>query len=343
MRLFEVSRVVLCAVVLFAALYVADSPFVASMEPIGELVFVEMVMITVDCQSASVLTMLNIHSENDTLIRFPSPVDLNDTNLEDAVIVGVMSSADSSLLTYQFEGISETQAETNAAAITPSIMSAVDVSFEHESTDTVGAEVHVNYTGPGQSDMPSFVSSMVSECVGAEVDGFSDAILSLATQTTASALMLSAYKESGGFNWSIGIGAMCSSMIPTGSGPHTINVLTLLGVSSLTPSPLSFSTALGFYQSIVLLTISDTALSFDSCEPDETTDPSQRGWMHMFPTTGLATFYFGNDPSPVAPLTFTFGGIVIPEFTPLATMITLALIAACTITFKRRMLRKNRG
>lgn len=336
MRLREAPRVVLCAVVLAAAFLVVDSPSVAATP---EPMFQDLVMIYVDCNNASVMTMVSVGSDNDTLIHFPSSVDLKDIHLENAVAVSVMSSSDSSILMYSFENISETEAETNADAVTPSISSAVGVSFAHSTTETVNTEVHVNYTGPGQSDMASFVNSMLSECVYPDVNGLADAIPSLATQTTTSALTLSASRESPSYDWLIGIGAMSLSTIPTGSNSHTIDVLALLGVSSLAPSPYSYNATQDYYLSIVWLYFeSDTSIGFVSCEPPEKEDPydlSERGWTHMF----FYAFYFGNDPSPVEALTFTFSGTVIPEFTSPTIIITLILTAACIIAFKKRMLK----
>jgi len=341
MKLRRVCRVVLSAVVFVAVLFVANSPLVAA-KP--DPMFSEMLIITVDCSNASVTTMLSVGSDNYTLVRFPSGVDLNDTHLLNAVMVEVIVSPLKSWLDYMFEGITEVEARSNADAVTPSISTAFGVSFTHNSTGTVGTQKQVNYTGPGRSGMTSFVNSMVSECVGADVNGFSDAIPSLAAQTTVPILMLSAIKESGGYDWTAEITLTSSSTIPTGSGPHAIDVLSLLGVSSLAPSPYSFNTTLGYYQSIVWLTINKAdGVTFVSCVPSEATLPGERGWVHMFPTYTWASFYFGDDSSPVTALSFTFGGSVIPEFTPLTLTITLILTAACIIAFRKRRLRKNRS
>lgn len=339
MRLSEASRIVLCALVVVAALLVVDSPLVAAMP---EPICTEAIMITVNCSDSSVMTMLVVSSDNDTLINFPDPVDLNDPHLSNGMIVASSSPA-VSMLAYVFQGINETQARENADAITPSMETAFGVSFTWDSTETIDTAVYVNYTGPGQSDMISFANSMVSECVHPDVKGFSYAIQSLATRTTTSSLTLTAMKA--GVDWLIGIGAMSNSNIPTGSGSHTIDVFDLLGVYALAPSPYSFNATEDYYQSIVWLTINpDTPISFVDCRPPEKEHPedlSERGWTHMFPMFEMAMFYFGNESTSPESLTFTFSGTVVPEFTPPTIVITLILTAACMIAFKKRIQRKN--
>ncbi len=343
MRLRQVSRVMLSAVVFAAALFIVDPPLVVAE---SDSMFMEMVMIYVDCNNASVFTIVSVGSDNYTMTHFPSPTNLNDTHLENATTVAVLSSSDSSTLTYEFEDITETEAETNAAAVTPSLSTAFDISFTYNSTATVDTEVHVNYTGPGKPDMESYVNSMVSDCVDPSVDGFSDAITSLAAQAVTPYLGVTATKESGGFNWTMyGIALMSNSTIPTGSDSHTVDILDLLGVSSLTPSSYSLNTTLGYYQSTIWLNFdSDTSIDFVSCEPPLKEDPynlTERGWAYMLDTVKWANFYFGNDSSPVETLTFTFSGTIIPEFTTPTLIITIIVTAVCIIAFKKRILRKN--
>lgn len=341
MRSRGVFGIALFTIVFVAFLFVADPTLVAGNSNPSVQVS-ESLTIMVFCDNASVSIVLGVSSDNYTLIHFPSSVDMNDSHLENAVEVWVISNPLLSILSYGFEGISEGEARTNADWVTSSISTAFGVSFTHDSTRTIGTEVHVNYTGPGQSNMANFANSMVSACVDADVDGFSDAVPSLVAQTATSSLQLGADKESGDFEWTTTITLVFSSSIPTGTGSHIINVLDLLGVSSLAPSAYSFEG--GVCESTVILIIySTTSSNFVSCEPPETTDPSQRGWMHMQygPTQLMAFFYFGDDPSSVAPLAFTFSGTVVPEFTPLTLMIILILTATCIIAFRRRTLQKK--
>ncbi|MEM2912412.1 MAG: hypothetical protein QW146_07905 [Candidatus Bathyarchaeia archaeon] len=50
----------------------------------------------------------------------------------------------------------------------------------------------------------------------------------------------------------------------------------------------------------------------------------------------MAYFSFGGDSSPVAPLTFTFSGVVVSEFTTLAPIVLLMLVTAAVFIVKRR-------
>ena len=332
MRLCQVTKIVVCVIAIMLVSRVAGSNSVLVET---DSVLMEMLMIFVDCNNASAETMITVISDNDTLTSFPSSVDLGAPHLDNATTVSAMSSPSLSILMYGFENISEGDAETNADIVTPSISSAFGVSFTHESTWTNDTTVYVNYTGPGQSDMTGFVNSMLSECIHEDVHGFTDAIPNLATKTPESSFGLTATKEVGN-DWLLGVIAMSNSTIPTGSNSHTIDVLELLDVSSLAPSPLSFNASEDYYTSLVWLTFDcDPSVTFISCVPPELAgDLSERGWVDMLFAYG---FFFGNESSPVETLTLTFGGTVIPEFTPVSSVIAALSIAACLIAFKWRI------
>lgn len=334
MRLHQVTKIVVCVIAIMLVSRVAGSNSVLVE---SDSVLMEMLMIFVDCSNASAETMITVISDNDTLTSFPSSVDLGDPHLVNATTVSAMSSTSLSILMYGFENISEVEAETDAEVVTPWISSAFGVSFTHESTWTNDTTVYVNYTGPGQSDMVGFVNSMLSECIHEDVEGFSDAIPSLATKTPESSFGLTATKEIGS-DWLLGVIAMSNSTIPTGSNSHTIDVLDLLDVSSLAPSPLSFNASEDYYTSLVWLTFDcDPSVTFISCVPPEKQnliDLSERGWADMWFAYG---FFFGNESSPVETLTLTFGGTVIPEFTPITSVIAALSIAAILIAFKWRI------
>lgn len=338
MYLHQVSRIVLCVMVAaVASSMVIAHPVAADPDPF----FTEMVMIHADCSNASVTTLLSVSSDNPLLVHFPYLVwKYGEEYLENATLVSVMTSANRSVLTYEFENISEAEAEMNADAVTVWIDSYFGVSFTYESTWSNNSIVHVSYAGDGQSCMPCFVNAILSDCVDESVDGFSDAIPSLAAKTTTSYFGFSAVKENEG-NWTIGVAAVCNSTILPGSNSHTIDVLALLGVSSLAPSLYSYNVTADYYESIVWLNLEcDPPVTFVSCDPPEKqnfTDPSERGWFDMWSFYG---FSFGNDSSPVETLTFTFSGTVIPEFEPSTIIITIMSITASLITFKWQMKRR---
>lgn len=339
MYLHEVTRIVLCVMaVAVASLMVIAHPAAADPDPI----FTEMIMISLDCNNASVATLLSVNSDNSSLIHFPYPVwEYSEENLENATMVSVMTSANRSTLTYKFENISEANAEMNADNVATLIDSYFGVSFTHESTWTNNSIVYVSYTGQGQSCTPCFVSAILSDCVNENVDGFSDAIPTLAARAT-SYFGLSAVRKKGG-NWTIGVAAACNSTIPTGSNSHTIDVLALLGVSSLAPSSYSYNIAQDYYESIVWLNFEcSPPVTFVSCEPPEKQNPfdlSERGWINVWSFYG---FSFGNDSSPVETLTYTFSGAVIPEFEQSTIIVTIISITASLVTFKWQMKKRTR-
>jgi hypothetical protein len=154
-------------------------------------------------------------------------------------------------------------------------------------------------------------------------------------------VVVSAEKESGGFDWTYFMMTGYSTSITQGSGNHTIDVLDLLNVESLAPSSYASEVETG-YSSMVSITISSNqTINYVSCEPGEASPPQLRGWFIIIPSGTYLTAYFsfGNDPSPVSPLTFTFSGIVVPEFTTLVLLAMFTLTAAIAIIVKKRFLK----
>lgn len=120
--------------------------------------------------------------------------------------------------------------------------------------------------------------------------------------------------------------------IPTGTGVHTIDVLELLHVEELEPSPYSDLDETG---GTVLIY---GYVGFVSCKPDQVQNPGERGWL-IEPSIGgmlVATFSFGNDPAPFTELWLKFSGEVIPEFTAPTCTAVLMLIFVAVVAFKKR-------
>jgi hypothetical protein len=128
--------------------------------------------------------------------------------------------------------------------------------------------------------------------------------------------------------------------IPLGLGSHTIDVLDLLGVSSLASSSHSYDETKATYRARALPIGSSNPVSFLSCEPHPilvSPTPSDKGWTikETYPTFLTAEFSFRNDPSTTAPLSFTFNGTVIPEFTSLMLILTFVLSIASSVILQK--------
>jgi len=110
-----------------------------------------------------------------------------------------------------------------------------------------------------------------------DLDGFSLAFVSMTNELNA-AILVSAVKESGKFNWVYSLGTRYSTNIQVGAGDHKIDLLDLLGVNSLSPSPYTLTQE--FYVSTVMLAIiSNETVSYVSSEPGLASPPSQlKGW-----------------------------------------------------------------
>ncbi|MCW4030844.1 MAG: hypothetical protein NWE80_00585 [Candidatus Bathyarchaeota archaeon] len=331
------------AMILVAALLVADVPLVAGYTNNSSKID-EVTTLNVMCDQASLSLLLSISSENYTLIHFPNEVDMFDSHLENTVEVMVgrtpsfIEGTFVTLLDYRFNNIGPEEARINADAVTPSMSAAFGVSFTWMGTNTSNTQVEVSYTASGLSDLTSFAELLASTCVAEDVDGLSNCL----SYTPAFTVGVVAYKDAGSFNWTTSItAAHLSISIPTGSNSHTIDVLDLLGVSSLAPSPYSFDDSLGAYTSTTVLTItSSNPISFVSCEPPLTSTPGEKGWANqtqVLPSYLWTKFSFGNDPSPVTQLSYTFSGTIIPEFTSLTLILTLMLAAASVFLLKKRL------
>lgn len=324
-----------CALFTLVGILVAMSLFVPCVEAwTYDDPFYEEVQISVDCDHAGVVVILRIYSKNYTLLHFPAEVNMSDPHLENAYGVYLDATTYQTSLRYVFADITEEEARANADAVTPSMDTAFGVSFTWQQT-SFG---EVTYTASGQSNMTDFAELLVSTCVAENVNGFSDSLPSLVAQAQEPiGVSIDCWKPNGNWVTLIGTGGLMIS-IPTGSDSHTIDVLDLLGVSSLSPSSHSYDETKATYRATIELPISSSnPVSFLSCEPHpilESPTPSDKGWT-WDPTYLKAGFSFGNDPSSTAPLSFTFNGTVIPEFTLLMLILTFVLSIASIVTLKK--------
>ena len=271
-----------------------------------------------------------------------------DSHLEEAVEIMVgrtptlMGDSYSTFLIYAFDNISSEEARTAADAMTPSMGTAFGVSFSWEATNTSDTEVVVSYMAIGSVGLDDFAEHLTSNCFAEDVDGFSEVISLMHPVFT---IGITAYKDAGSFEWMTHVtAAILGTSISTGSDSHTIDVLDLLGASSLAPSPYGYDDDVGAYVSQVMLTItSSSSISFVSCQPPLASLPNERGWTDSaLPTLIMTQFSFGSNATPVTELTYTFSGTVIPEFVsgilPLFLMIVFGTLA---VFVSRKKLQKS--
>lgn len=304
--------------------------------------FAETINVFVNCTTALVSTQSMVMSDDTSFVCFPAGIDLSQTELESATTIMLSFLRTQSLLVCVFENIAPNSARTIADSVKPSIETGFDTSFTWLSTGSSGNYVNVTYAGSGKTNLVGYTEWLMQRCLASDLSGFSLTFTTIAQEPNAF-VSVSAFKESGGFDWTYSMIAGYSTNIPTGTGSHKIDILNLLNVDSLSPS--SYALSGGAYSSMVMLTIySDETVSYVSCEPGLMSPPLQlRGWISVpIPGTSLTTYFtFGNDPSPVNNLSYTFNGTVVPEFTAL-TLIVMLMLAATIVLITKKQTEKSK-
>jgi len=296
----------------------------------------EMVNINVNCTTSAVSVSTVLSSNDTSLMHFPEEANLNDdANLLDAVAVSLGFSQNFSVLVFTFEGIDSSEAKSNADAVKPNIESAFGVSFTYNSTKTHDDQVDITYMGEGRSNLIEYTQWLMDQCLNNTINGFSSTFLTMASEPGAMTNVM-AGKEAGSFNWSYTMVVHYDTTITTGMGSHTIDVLELLNVESLAPSP--YASVGGYYTSVVNVYVnSNETVTFEGCIPPRVMSLMTRGW--YVPTESgthlTGTFYFGNYPTEVIALTFTFSGVVVSEFT-IIPLLAILLITAILVFFLKR-------
>ncbi|MEM3765583.1 MAG: hypothetical protein QXU46_00985 [Candidatus Bathyarchaeia archaeon] len=306
----------------------------------------EIVQISVNCTRAHVMVDSLVLSANETLVHFPTEINMTADEWENVTAVMAVFSTSDSFLFYVFNNTSEDNAESIANTLTTQLNTVFGTDFNYNSTGLTNGYVNVTYTGSGVGNLTQFTASLMQDCLASDLGGFSSTFIPMTRETNAHTGIVG-LKESGGFNWTYSMGVSYFTNIPIGVGMHTIDILDLLNVNSLAPS--SYAVASLYpsyvYTSIVQLSIvSNSTISYSSCQPGTANPPTQlRGWYiqtQINPTILMAYFSFGGDPSSVTALSFTFSGVVIPEFTVPALITVLASTAILTWSIKKLSKRK---
>ncbi|MCS7124859.1 MAG: hypothetical protein NZ932_05555 [Candidatus Bathyarchaeota archaeon] len=305
--------------------------------------FVEVAMVNVNCTTASVLVTSMVMSNKTELVHFPAEIDMNADEWENVTQVMAGFSTADSFLFYVFNNTRENDAERIANTLTNQLNTVFGTSFTHNSTYPINGYVNVTYNGNGVGNLTQFTESLMRKCLVSDLDGFSSTFIPI-TKELSAYTGIGGFKESGDFNWAYFMGVMYLTSIQAGVGQHIIDILELLNVESLAPSPYARTSTPGLpfpiYMSIVMLTItSDTPIEFVSCTPELAQPPQKiRGWyvyQQIQPTQLYGYFSFGWDNTPVTKLSLTFSGVVIPEFTALTWATVWALILVVALTFKK--------
>jgi len=347
MSLKSLTKAVICVSALLITMTVFSAPASAKkvMTEPPSYNFMEQVLVMVNCSEATLTNVISLMTSNETLVRYPSGVNMMDSHFELCESVSVSVTPQGSILVYIFNTTDTSAATGHAGAITPSVSGAFGLSFSFHSVGLTYGMTNVTCIAPAVSNVLSYYTGTLKPlCLKSDLAGFSDAIPNLLNvQPSKSYAGITAFKTSGDFNWQFMFFAgYFEVQIPTGTG-YTIDVLDLLGAASLVPS--SYAYAGAFCMSIVPVMVEpETTVSFVSCTPNQASmQYISRGW-YVFPpdiTESLnAIFYFGNDVTPVTALTLTFSGAIVPEFSSLTLIIIMIVCTVGILAFKKRFPKK---
>lgn len=307
--------------------------------------FAESISVTVNCTTAELTVFSTVYSVDSSLVHFPPDVNLDRSELINAVLVSIGFSRLGSGLVIAFNNTDAATARALADVIKDSMENAFNTNFTWNSTEIEDGYVYVKYTGPGKSDLTGYLSWLMGKCLAPDLGGFTLTFLPMSGEEMA-IIEVSASKESGGFNWINFMTVGYLTEISVGMGPHRIDILDLLNVESLAPS--KYSSYEGWFSSSVqFIVLSHETVSYLSSEPGLVNPPTQiRGWLinpspPKPPAQLTAQFIFANDPEQISKLSITFSGLIIPEYTAAAYLIPIAL-ATFIMLLTKKWLRSQR-
>ncbi len=311
----------------------------------------EDVSITIDCQKGTVdvSSSERYFPVNDTSpVHTPSGVNLTNMNPSDVKdVLLTFSTSNSTIVVWV---LNTTASRSIGDAWATMLSTPFQTTFTYDYTSMFND--FVNYKAAGKSSLSQYMQSVMSWCFASDLNGFSPTLVQIAGQP-GSYLTVDIFPSTNN-DWSFAVKCSYETSMSTGSGDHTVDVLNLLGVTSLTPSTYS-----GYYDSTYLTTVyyatvdvtitSSQTVTYTSSQPAglATTMPlgvlTPRGW-HDYSGAGTApVFSFMNDSSPASQLTYTFSGTVVPEF-PSTMILSLFMVifALAAIVAIKRFPRKTR-
>ncbi len=298
----------------------------------------ETISVQIDCETAKVYISCALLSGNFSILCFPEDFDLTDSNLANAISVVLSASEKGAGLVFIYTGISSSEAKSRADAMIPQANAAFDLTFSHFLTNTTGSMVQVHYVAEAPLNMKSYVGLLVSKCLAPGVEGFSEVIPKIAEYNNVT-ISLAVGRSMPSRPWeTVELSAGAIFDTSTGTGSHTFNILQLIGVNSLAPSPYAKVKPANYYFSIVHVSVdSSNPLSLEAYQPSlQSTNPTKRGWIwNEKPNSLDGTFYFGSDSSPVNNLSFTFNGTIVPEIGN-STLLVIMLTIITLLNLKNR-------
>ena len=309
---FRIVGIVVISILMLAMI---SPPKVSAVEE--NLLPFEHIAVYLDCDKAQLTVASGIQPGNNTnLVHFPSSVNVLALFDVGCTRLYTVFGKKSSLLAFEFNNIGSSEAKARADQWAQIIETAFNTTFTWQYTNTSSTYVGVRYTNSGATNATIYLCLRQYINWSAGIGGFSTTIqgeLTHFAEYTDYNVGVGARKESskGPNSYDIGLTVSYTKKMATGMGSHTIDVLSLLGVTSLAPSPYALDNNTGIYSSTVFLTInSSTPVAFVSCEPSPLNPSGIRGW---YSTPSDWQFMFKNDNSSVSPLTFTFTGTIMPE------------------------------
>ena len=303
-------------------------------------VIYEDISIDLDCTTGTLDVKCTIGSLDSEYVSFPSEVNMYDSRLQKCLDIFATFNETSSSLLYRFNETTTEEATTYANAITPSMNSAFDLTFDRQDTQLdsyrdLPPAMLVSYIAPSIPDMAGFTSNLKPKCLKPDIRGFSDILVSTVTESSQSTVELQARRT--GFVWLYNFIVGYTIDMSPGEDPHIIDVLDLLGVSDLAPSPYSFNSYWGSYAdtSLDININSPWNITYISCEPSEATVTGKGWWIYPDENNLGTSFDFYDDPTPVDSLSITFGGKVVPEFTSFIMILVFIGLTALILVLKR--------
>lgn len=338
MKCLKVSLIILCAMAL--VLGCARVSVVQGSDGISSTL-AETATVYVNCTTSQVTVNSMISSQNTSLIHFPNAITMTDPNLTNVTTLLVTFSTGQSSLIFTFNNTDTSSARTQADAVASGVGSAFQTTFSWVSTGVSSGQSNVTYSGSGKSNLTQYTESLMNSDLMSSLGGISSTFLPMTLNSNA-LMAMTASKDSGAFDWTYTMIVSYPTNIPNGSGNHQINVLALLDVTSIAPSPYAYSSSGSIYSSEIFAYItSNDTVSYVLSQPALGTPPA-RCW-YLMPggqaTVITAVFYFGSDPSAVSPLTFTFSSIVLPEFQLVALLFVMVVVGTAALISRKRIRR----